>query len=183
MAERLARESARAGLPAGPIQRLSETVSTVAETRAFRTGDREHFTVLHTARTALILIEDCGVRDAELLIAAAALDTVEPELMPEPEWLPLEPGELELLRDTRAAVDSEFAIEELLVASDAIRLLAISEALDHARHLHLRQREAWPAFHETARAFFLPIAGRTHEALARRFQWWCDMFEQRYLRT
>jgi len=182
MSERLAREATRAGLQAGDIERLCRVFANVAETRAVRIGNREHQLVLHTARTVLILIEDCGANDATLLCAAAALDTSDRMLMPELDTLPLEPAETALIGDVCAAVAAEHPLEELLVADPRVRLLAVSEALDHARHLHLQPAAEWPPMYDQACAVHLPIAQRTHDALARRFHWWCDMFRTRYLR-
>ena len=183
MADRLDREAGRAGLDDGAIERLRQVFTQIAETRAHRIGSRENHEVLHTARTALILLEDAGVTSADLLIAAAALDTRAPHFMPDLGMLPLTDDERVLITAVRTAVSSEYPIEELLAADRPVRLLAVSECLDHARHLHLRPDVEWQAFHETVCSDFLPVARRTHTTLAQRLDWWCNMFRNRYLRT
>lgn len=182
MSERLARDAARAGVHDADVDRLCRVFSAVAEARAARIGNRQHHSVLHTARTALILIADCDINDPALLTAATALDTLDPQLMPGLDTLPLAATERALAAQAFAAVNSEIVLEELLLADQTVRLLALAEALDHARHLHRQPAAAWAPFHEAACSVFLPIAGRTHDALARRFNWWCDMFRSRYLR-
>ena len=183
MADRLDREAGRAGLDDGAVEKLRQVFTQVAETRAARIGNREHHSVLHTARTALILLEDAGITSADLLIAAVALDTRDPHFMPDASALPLTDDEQNLITGVRTAVSSEYPIEELLAADHPVRLLAVSECLDHARHLHLRPEVEWQPFHETVCSDFLPVAQRTHATLAQRLGWWCDMFRNRYLRT
>ena len=180
MADRLAREAIRAGISDNDADRVRRIFIDVAEARASRLDSREHTDVLHTARTALILLEDADAPD--LLAPAVALDTRDPHLMPGLDGLPLDAHERALIDEVIAAVSSDIALEELLAAELPVRLLAVSEALDHARHLHLRPTSGWRDCHDRACTVFLPIASRTHPALARRFDWWCNMFRNRYLR-
>jgi hypothetical protein len=62
-----------------------------------------------------------------------------------------------------------------------VRLLALAERLDHARHLHLREPAVRAGFHRSVGEIYLPIAHRTHPRLARRYDWWWRMFRRRFL--
>ena len=66
-------------------------------------------------------------------------------------------------------------------APASIRLIALAERLDHARHLHLREPVHWRPFHEGIGAIYAPIAERTHPRLAGRYAWWLTTFRSRFL--
>jgi hypothetical protein len=144
---------------------------------------------LHPGRSALILLLDVGRVEPAALALAMVRDSAAPELSVDPRQPDFGPGpsnELvarltELYGEWVEPAD-ESEVERLLAASTPTRLAALAEQLDHLRHAHL-----WPdlqarrAAHERARSFYLPLAERTHEKLARRFAWWVGMFGQRHL--
>src|SRR5690625_8048018 len=76
----------------------------------------------------------------------------------------------------------ELLIEDLLVAAPEIRTIALAEWLDQVRRLHLRPTEYWEGQYALTSAVYLPIAERTDRLLAQRFNWWCRVFKDRYLR-
>ena len=79
--------------------------------------------------------------------------------------------------------DAEDLAERLLLAEPDVQLIALAERLDHLRHAHLwHDVEARRAAHASAARVYARIAERVHPTLARRYRWWCDMFERNYLR-
>ena len=171
---RLARRLEKAGLDERASGPVLEANAAALLHRLDVLRDEEHFEALHPSRTMLILLDDCDVVDATVLEAAASVESEHDALRvddPSPlaASVPLPHAQRERL------------LEELVIASGEVRLLALAERLDHARHLHLRDRLEWAAFHASFGAVYLPIAHRTHPRLARRFDWWWRMFQRRFL--
>ena len=173
MHQRLARRLESARLPEAGRARVLQANAAALVHRQKTLRDEEHFDALHPTRTLLILLDDCDVVDADVLEAAARVES-----------------EHDALRvtdvDTLAALvplpaRTERLMEELVVASGEVRLLALAERLDHARHLHLREPAAWADFHASITDVYVPIAHRTHPRLARRYDWWTRMFRRRFL--
>lgn len=171
---RLARRLERAGLDERSRVPVLEANAAALLHRMELLHDDEHFEALHTSRTMLILLDDCDVVDAAVLQAAAGIES-EHEALRVPDISPLA-ATVPIPGPSQGAL-----IEELVVASGEARLLALAERLDHARHLHLRDRAAWTAFHASFGAVYVPIAQRTHPRLARRCDWWWHMFRRRFL--
>lgn len=145
--------------------------------------DDHHPDHLHPARTALILMDDAAVRDPVTLAAALVTETRDPALA-------IDPARVRALGTAVAAVAgdvpgpdtaAERLLESLVGASRDARLVAVAERLDHARHLHLRNRAEWQEYHATTCSAYAPVADRTHPALAGRMAWWCTTFRQRFL--
>ena len=172
MQRRLERRLQRAGMSQADAASVLKAHAEVVLHRCRVLHDDEHFDALHPSRTLLILLDDCDVADVEVLAAAARVESEHPELRVAAEGL-------------AAAVpipaETDTLLEDLIVASGDIRLIALAERLDHARHLHLRPRAHWAAFHESACSVYAPVARRTHPRLARRFEWWTRMFARRFL--
>lgn len=174
MGRRLDRRMAQAGLAPADRACVVDRTTTLMTQRAAALGSEEHFETLHPARTLLILLDDCDVVDAALLEAAAAVES-----------------EHTALRDVRASAlaarvplpdrAGDALLEELVAADEPIRLIALAERLDHARHLHLRDRSVWTDFHHAIGAVYAPVATRTHDRLARRYDWWWHTFRRRFL--
>ena len=163
----------QAGIAADRSDRILEVAVACLERRARAFGD-EHFETLHPARTLLILFDDCHVTDADVLEAAAEVESEHPSLRgPQPSEL--------ALRVPLPDRHPETLLEDLIAAEPTIRLIALAERLDHARHLHLRDRAAWPAFHQGIGDVYAPVAARTHDRLARRYDWWWHTFRTRFL--
>lgn len=160
--------------------------------RAFQTAlslrsglDDHHVDVLHTARSALILMDDLGVADADLLAAALVLETRDRALMPGAESVAaLGPGVAAAVAEVPVPGEAgDGLLEALLTVPRPVALLALAERLDHARHLHLRDRAGWAPEHELTCGVYAPLAGRVDPLLSRRFSWWCRTFERRLRRA
>jgi hypothetical protein len=185
MARRVALAVQHAGIAAEQRQRLHRLLSTVLEQREARFADEHHPDLLHPGRNALILVEDLGVREPDILAAAIAFDSMQPPAsLGAAELVDLEETgggplveQLRVLPSDRAEL-----VEALVVASDAVRLVALVDLLDHARHLHLRERSQWQASHELVETVYLPVASRSHPTLERRLRTWARAFAEKYLR-
>ena len=176
MHRRIARRLEDAGIDAGARERVLDANAAALLHRRDVLGDDEHFEALHPARTLLILLDDCDVIDADLLEAAASIESEHAELRVAPRGA--------LARAVPTPLEGEDSLAEALVVESAeVRLIALAERLDHARHLHLRPAAAWPRFHETIGAVYRPVAQRTHPRLARRYDWWWRMFGRRFLKS
>lgn len=173
MLRRLERRLEQAGLSADGTATILEVLDETLERRARTFGD-EHFETLHPARTVLILLDDCDIVDGDVLAAATSIESEHPALRP------ARASDLALLVPLPDR-DGEALLEELLAGDASVRLIALAERLDHARHLHLRERSVWPGFHHDIGTIYAPVAARTHERLARRFDWWWRTFRDRFL--
>lgn len=154
------------------------------DAREARIPDPRHPDLLHPGRTTLILLDDAGVTEPDVLAAGMVTDTFRRELSPSAAAIEEALGGR--VRRLTAAIPDPAALgddlfEALVTADRCVRLVALTERLDHARHLHLRARGTWVGFHQLSRLGYLPVAERTHPMLARRYRWWCDMFARRYL--
>ena len=174
MHRRLALRLERAGLDGSACAPVLEANASSLLHRLDALRDEEHFELLHPSRTLLILLDDCGVFDADVLCAAVGVDSEHAAL-----HVPAT-GEPERSVPVPASSDDRL-LEELIVATPEVRLIALAERLDHARHLHLREPSAWPGFHASVGDVYLPVAHRTHPRLARRYDWWWRMFGRRFL--
>ena len=172
MHRRLERRLETAGLAAADRARVLDANASALVHRLAVLEDEEHFEALHPSRTVLILLDDCAVVDADVLSLAPLVES--------------EHGALRVASAEAALVPTldssgELLTEDLVSAPVDVRTVALAERLDHARHLHLRDRSAWVAFHQTIAETYAPIAGRTHPQLARRFEWWLETFRRRFL--
>ncbi|HEY8468783.1 MAG TPA: hypothetical protein VIL18_04030 [Longimicrobiales bacterium] len=184
MADRIARAAERAGLTEPERALLDRAFRLAMEPRGRLLCDDHHPDFLHPGRTVLILLEDVGCRDPLTLAAGAVCETLRPELaVPANEIrAALGPAVHSLVAAVPVpALVGDELLEQLVTGDHAARLVALAERLDHARHLHLRPRAEWAAFHGVTCEAYLPVALRTDATLARRFRWWCAMFERRYL--
>lgn len=173
MHARLEDRLARAGLPDTGRGQVLDTHARALAHRLRVLHDEEHFDLLHPSRTLLILLDDCDVVDADVLAAAASIESEHPALR-------IEPAN-DLARATPNPDTAESLIEALVVESTEVRLIALAERLDHARHLHLAEPARWAPFHASMCAVYAPVARRTHPRLAQRCDRWCDMFGRRFL--
>lgn len=177
MAARLAAAAVRLGVDPEPVV----ASFLLGEARRFLLWrDERHRDYLHGARSAVILLEDALVADGDVAAAAAAVESVDAAVA-------IAAAELDAVAGERAAAilravptphsASDRLLESLVTASEPVRLAALAERLDHARHLHLRPPDEWPAFHATVVGAYAPVAERTHPALARRFANWCRAYD------
>lgn len=184
MAVRLAETAERLGIDLAGRDLIGAAFD-LATARRLGAGLAEHDPdFLHPARTGLILMDDAGVADAPALAAALLAESRDPELRPAPQTV-RELGEE--VADLVAALPDpdpvEGLLERLVTAGPTALLIAVAERLDHARHLHLRPRAEWAAYHATTCAAYASAAARAHPTLHRRLAWWCRTFARRFLRT
>jgi len=182
--DRLARALAEAGVPADDASRITGTLATSLARRAGHLHDPQHTDFLHPARTALILLHDTPLTNADALTAAVLFDSEQPALGFTPDEALVLGGArtAEIVRALPIPAEAgDELLERLVSAETPVRLVALAERLDHARRLHLRPTEWWPAMHAEIEGVYLPVAERTDATLARRFRWWADMFAKRYL--
>ena len=180
MAARLADTAARLGVDRDGRDLIARAFEAGMAPRIDAGLDDHHPDFLHTARTALILMDDTGAADPATLAAALVTETREADLR-------MEEDEVRRLGEDVAALAAavpdpaaEGLIERLVTADPALRLVALAERLDHARHLHLRDPGEWAAYHALTCAAYAPVAGRAHPVLERRFTHWCRTFARRF---
>jgi hypothetical protein len=182
MAARLTDTIVRYGFPQSEVDQIVRAYWLGMERRSELT--EHHPAQLHPARTMLILLHDCDVRSADVLSAAAVVDTAAPRFaVPESavtEQLGSAVAEIAAAVPTPQGAGEEL-LEQLLVAERAVQLVALAERLDFARHLHLLPDENWPREHMLVSAVYLPLAQRTDALLGRRFARWVDAFARRRL--
>lgn len=184
MALRLDRDARRHGASGADAAALVAAFRLAMPPRMSRFDDDHHPDVLHTARTALILLEDANVVDRDTLCAAAVCETWDPSLAPARVAVEdaLGSGVAALLDAVPVpAWSGDRLLEDLLAAPQAAALVALAERLDHARHLHLRDGSDWHAYHALTRDIYVPVAERHNAPLAARIGWWCATFERRFL--
>lgn len=183
MVRRLERTARHLGVPDHGRALVLQAFSTAMEPRRRLLTDDHHPDYLHPARTALILMDDvresdpmvlamavfCETRDKSLAAVAEKIEATSPAVAQGLAGIPL-PSE-----------EGETLMESLLALSPGQSLVAVAERLDHARHLHLRDRNEWSAYHATTCAVYAPVAGRVHATLGDRLDWWCSTFRRRYL--
>ena len=175
--------AAAASLPSTDRERLARALRAALDHRQERLPQEDPRT-LHPARTVLILTDDLKTSSVEALLAGALAESEERELRVDAARVDALAGAdaRALLHDVPDA-DDEMLMERLLTADPAALDVALAERLDQLRHLHLRPPPEWSAAYASARDAYLPVAERRGGVLARRYRWWCSMFERKYLRA
>jgi (p)ppGpp synthase/HD superfamily hydrolase len=182
MAASLVREARHCGMGSAGAARLNAAHALAMRPRVARLETQRHPAYLHPGHTVLILMRDAGVVDSTLLAAAALVESEDQDLRID-------------LDQIRAVVGDEVAgvveavplpgraglTEKLVVAPEGVRLVALAERLDQARHAHLRDADgAWRrALLDEVVRVYLPVAERTHAKLAMRFSHWSKAFGRR----
>jgi hypothetical protein len=150
-----------AGVPAP-----SSLVAALNAALARRAGlDDHHPWLLHPARTALILLDDCAEVTESILEMAVGVDSMVSE------WHD-RAGPAAAVPVPASPEESERLLERLVAAPRRIRLVACAERLDHARHLHMVPHPAPAEFRAQIESTYLPVAERTEPMLARRLDRW-----------
>ena len=144
--------------------------------------DDHHPAWLHPGRSALILLHDVEHVDLVVLIAAALHESVDTALQVPP--AEIESGVSVAAVQALARIPmpgDEHLVERLLLLSSGLALAALSERLDHLRHLHLREDliDSWSETHEEISRAWLPFAARTDTKLTRRYAHWVRTFAKR----
>jgi hypothetical protein len=144
---------------------------------AFLPPDEDHPDWLHPGRTLLVLLDDGGIRDRDLLVLAAGVDQREPQHIPAGTRRSLEAAGFPLFAEGfggESDPDEEAGWLEAAILLDPGSLtLLVAEGLDLVRHLHLLPPSA-----SRARAahrgvnLLAPLAYRIGGTLERRFRWW-----------
>lgn len=178
MENRLVRTLEDVGLDAASVDGVVAAYRVAMERRlAALAGHHPDF--LHPARTALVLVLDCGYRDAVGLAAAALLESERPELRTAPDEVRTRISPAVAERLAGIPLPGPGVIEALLEASPDARLIALAERLDHCRHAKFwEDRVARRRILEEAEAVYGPIAERTSPELARRFAHWAGAFRR-----
>jgi (p)ppGpp synthase/HD superfamily hydrolase len=187
MAERVLRTARETGATAAELPLLGRAHALAMEPRLRQSVGAHHPDLLHPGRTALILLLDTAERRAGVLAAALLAESERPELAAARHDVVRELGPegaeavavLDALPDPR----SDDLAESLLLAPEDVQRVALAERLDQVRHAHLwNDPERARAAHRKAVDVYAAIAERVHPKLARRYDWWCAMFERNYLR-
>lgn len=182
MGARLAATAERLGVGAEGRALMAAAFDAGMEPRA-RAGLDDHAPdYLHTARTALILMDDATVADPVSLAAALVTETRDPALRPSGSAIAaLGEAVVERVRAVPDPREEGVLLERLVAAPLPVLMLTLAERLDHARHLHLRPPEEWAPYHALTCAAHAVAAARAHPLLRRRFEWWCRTFAGRFL--
>jgi hypothetical protein len=151
-------------------------------------GDDHDPRLLHPARTVLILLSDAGCRAADVLAAAAFVESLDGALRPPVAVLRRAAGPAAAALAANAPLPEEAGddlgddlLERLVTCGEESALIAVAEFLDHARHLHLRPELDWPAVHGLAERAYAPAAQRIAPPLERRLRRWAEAFRTRRL--
>lgn len=183
MGRRLGRTADRLGLAATDRDLLLDAFRLAMEPRRARIQEDHHPDYLHPARTALILMDDIREADPATLVAALCAESRDPSLAAKEKALErLSPAAAEIVA-TIPLPDHDHLLETLLALPAPAAKVAAAERLDHARHLHVRDRAEWDEWHRVTRDAYVPVARRVDATLAARLDWWCDMFARRFLAT
>ena len=179
MAEKLGVYAARAGVQ--DIALVTNAYRLAIRPRLEHLSDVFHHDMLHPARTALILIENARCTKARVLAAAAVTETFAPQMRPPANEIAGALGnEVALLAQAVPdPAEEETLVERLVTASGDVALIALAERLDHARHLHMRDRSLWRVYFEQTASVYMPLAQRVNEDLFLRFHRWTTAFEKR----
>lgn len=182
MGRRLDRTADRLGVSAEDRALLLRAYRQVMEPRRSRIREDHHPDYLHPARTTLILMDDAGERETATLLAALFTETRDPTLLPPAGALERVSAEAARLAANIPVPDREPHLLEALLALPAPGgRVAAAERLDHSRHLHIREQVEWQPWHRTTRESYVPATRRVDARLAARLDWWCDMFDRRFL--
>ena len=183
MALKLAAYARRAGVRS---DQLVHAYQLSVEHRLTALRDVFHPDLLHPARTALILLEDAAVRDADVVTASALVESEFAPLRVPPSIIARDFSArvAQLVRSTPDPLEAGDGLAERLIEAPCeVALIALAERLDHARHLHFRDPASWPSFYAQVGDVYLPFAQRVSEPLAQRFSRWSHAFGRRFLRS
>lgn len=185
MARRLKRTAYRLGVDVAGRELLDLAFRTAMEPRRERIRDDHHPDYLHPARTALILMDDCRVASADVLTVALLAETRDRSLAAPADAVErISPAAAAAVaRLPIPALEEDRLLELLLGLAPEEAVVAAAERLDHARHLHLRDRAEWAGYHATTCSMYAPVAARADHRLARRLESWCSIFRRRFLES
>jgi hypothetical protein len=161
------------------VARIRAAVTAALAVRDHAIASDQDARYLHPARTVLILLADAACRDADMLAAAAFVESL-PGPLPRPDASCLSPRARALLEAVPLPEHgADELLEQLVTADPVVATIALAERLDHARHLHLMTGVPAEPFHAAIEAVYLPVAARCCPPLARRFERWAGAFARR----
>jgi len=191
MLGRVERTLKKAGLAPEAVRRVRGLAELAMDRRAAGGLGPEDHALMHPARTLFILTDDLGFGSEPVLAAGVLLDSRTLDWMPsDTEIAELTGSEEEpagevlrildavprpswRLEAARAADLDARLLEDLVTAAPEVTDLALAEALDHLRHLHLEpDRAALERGLQLVRRAYLPVAIRRGGILERRYRWW-----------
>lgn len=183
MGRRVQRTAERLGIATADREMLARAFRVAMEPRRAALDDDHHPDYLHTARTALILMDDTRETDPVVLATALLAETRNPSLTPDTRAVRRVSARATdwLSRLPRSEENGDQLLETLLALPAGIGRVAVAERLDHARHLHLRDGEEWERYHAITRRAYAPFALRLDPVLGRRLDRWCSTFRRRFL--
>jgi len=183
MKRRLARTAGRLGVPEDGVDLVMAAFDLGMAPRLAAALDDHHPDYLHPSRTALILMDDAHVTEPRVIAAALVTETRTPDLaVPAVALKRLGAGVVAIVTEVPVHDSQGESLTEWLVgASLDARLVAVAERLDHARHLHLRDRDEWGPYHRITCETYSAVADRTEATLAGRIAWWCTTFKKRFM--
>lgn len=181
MAASVASAARAAGLGPHGVELLARALDLAMEPRVASVEDDHHPAYLHPGRSVLVLLRDVGPLPAEILAAAAAHETEDPELRVDAGLIRKVLGDAvaDVLESLPLPGDERLA-ERLVTLPEGPRLAALAERLDQLRHAHLRRDpDWWRTIHTEAGDVWVPVAERTHPRLADRYRHWHRTFAKR----
>lgn len=184
MADRLRRTADWHGFSRDDANRLADCFLAAMRNRVTAIGDDHDPAYLHPARVALILLDDIGLQDPNVLFAAVVQDSARPELaMPTDRVLAVAGERAAAIVGMLPSPDTDPAgiTETLVTLPPGVLALYLASQLDIARHLHLGDPERWAEGHARVVESLIPLAHRCHPLLARRFERWARAFRRRFL--
>lgn len=184
MADRLRRTAGWRGLSSSDASRLADCFLAAMRKRVSAIRDDHDPAYLHPARVALILLDDVGLDDPDVLCAAVLHDAARPDLAMPIDSVRSMAGEgaaaiLEMLPSSGS--DPAAMMETIVTLPWKVLALYLASQLDVARHLHLGDPEMWAGGHTRVVESLIPLAHRCHALLARRFERWAGAFRRRFL--
>jgi (p)ppGpp synthase/HD superfamily hydrolase len=182
MAASVRRTARSFGMEPDGVALVSRAHALAMEPRILALSDDHHPLYLHPGRTVLILLRDASCVNGTVLAAAALNESEDEAFRIGDAAIRASVGDevAEIVRAVPSPYSTALA-EELVVADEGVRLVALAERLDHLRHGHLRDADpGWRrAVHAQAQSVYLPVAERTHPRLAQRYRHWCRTFARR----
>ena len=181
MAERVRRTAVEAGLSKPGVELLTRAHALAMTPRLAALLDDHDPAYLHPGRTAVILLDDLALVDAEWIATAMLLDTVRPDLEVSLDALRELPEPVIARWKELPRPDAETLVEDLLALEPDALNVALAERLDQLRHIHL-----WDDVEHAARVYvhaaetYSRVAVRSHPELARRYAWWTRTFARKF---
>jgi hypothetical protein len=165
----------------GDVASVREAVGVALAVRD-RLIDHDHDPrYLHPGRTVLILISDGAVRDAQVLAAAAFVESLPGDPQADPSCL--HERARALLEEVPLPDESDDdLLERLITARHEAGLIAIAERLDHARHLHVMRDVEPTPFIDQIDEVYVPAAWRISQKMAGRLERWSAAYRRRRVR-